>query len=90
MTLAIACVEWTSGMSRAIPGQRTDLTGEPVVGVHHVVVTDRLGRLVAGEDTQLSGKSPLVSPSQRLPPTRRADTLCGLDDRRQRRGRWPA
>ena len=44
----------------AVPGERADLAGEPVVGVDDVVVTERLGRLraqhLAGEHAELAGQ----------------------------------
>ena len=53
----------------AVAGQRTDLSGEPVVGVDDVVVTERLGRLgpqdLAGEHAELAGQLGLGEPLER-------------------------
>ena len=53
----------------AVARERADLAGEPVVGVHDVVVADRLRGLgaqhLAGEDAELAGQLALGQPLER-------------------------
>ncbi len=55
--------------SPAVPGERADLAGQPVVRVDRVVVADRLGGLgaqhLAREDAQLGGQLLLGEPLER-------------------------
>ena len=68
----------------AVAGERADLAGEPVVGVHEVVVAERLGGLgaqhLAGEDAQLAGQLALGQPLERAGvDVADGDAVAGLD-----------
>jgi hypothetical protein len=73
-----------------VAGEGSDLAGEPVVGVHGVVVTDRLGSLGAQhltcEDAQLSGQLALGEPLEGTGmDVANGNPVGRLDDRRQAR-----
>ena len=68
LTLAMVCIEWMKRHAPTVAREGADLTGEPVVAVDRVVVTQRLGGLgaqhVTGEDAQRPGSSALARPSK--------------------------